>query len=300
MTSQTMGRHQRLYLYVTYVLGGAFAVNQVLDTLNNAVSLLDVPTSLVVTVVILLGWAGIEVVVRRRIPWKFDKGPVVRVSKLGVGPRLGILGVIGVLWLPHALALVREKPTPSPTIGAIVTNVNVGLLPVQQPPEPTESDRSDWRIANTASNRCEGVRSYLRLRPDGAFVTQAQNILAARSQVSVPHWTGFSTPSLVTGTSSLDHRGSQVGACRSAQESARRNAENGCQLYGSAIDKYRNVTLTMADGECDCRDLALSVPGQPTIPSWRCTVRTSYQCRGETLSQRTQESCAAPSATKER
>lgn len=159
----------------------------------------------------------------------------------------------------------------------------------------TPAERAAWaRVSETsAEGRCEALREFLRAFPSGGFKDQAETLLAARTERQVTTWVSFAQPAVVVGTSGLEHRATREGACQSALESVQRNAESGCDLYRGDTERFRSVEAAMAAApQCDCRDHAIRVEGGPEMaPVWRCSVRTSSHCRGETLSERPQEYC---------
>lgn len=157
------------------------------------------------------------------------------------------------------------------------------------------AERAAWQSVSAAPNKCEALRGFIREFPEGAFAAQAQTLLAARTERPAQRWVAFSEPSIVTGSSNMSAIASEAAACQSAQESARRNGEAGCDLYRTDTAHFRNITLVMPpEMQCDCRDHAirLDAPGGANVqPIWRCTIRSSYQCNGEASEQATEEFC---------
>jgi hypothetical protein len=159
--------------------------------------------------------------------------------------------------------------------------------------QPSLAERAAWARARD-SHDCGAIRSFVSANPGGPFAGEAQAILAARRSQPDPTWAPFVEPQMVTGSSNIDQRQTQAAACQSARDSALRNSRRGCDLYNTDAAHFRNMSPEMSEMTCDCADRAIRFdgPGSDEIqPIWRCTVRTSYQCRGEMLEQRTREYC---------
>lgn len=160
---------------------------------------------------------------------------------------------------------------------------------------PTAEDRFAWNEATNASvRRCSALRRYLQSFPDGAFARQAESLLNARTSVVSMTWTPFGYPSMATGSSTTGSTASEAEACMAATESLQRNAQSGCDLYAANTATYRNVVTRVAEGECSCSDLSLGLPqgaNSTLAPAWHCTVRSSFQCSGEHLSETSVENC---------
>jgi hypothetical protein len=197
-----------------------------------------------------------------------------------------------------------ERKTPwgkiAAVIGFIITVVGfvfsldqAGLISVLPGSTASRAEAQAWAAIDQSEKRCEALRTFLRSFPDGAYKEEAQTLLDARTERQAAAWVSFSQPAVVVGTSSLEYRATREGACQSALEAAQRNAESGCDLYRGEVNRFRGVEAAMAGSpQCDCRDHAIRVEGGPEMaPVWRCSVRTSSHCRGETLGERTEEYC---------
>lgn len=178
-------------------------------------------------------------------------------------------------------------------VGFVITLDQAGLIHVLPGSAPSRGESEAWRQVEASENRCEALRAFIRNYPDGAFKDQAETLLSARTERAVATWVAFSQPSVVVGTSSLEFRATREAACQSALESAQRNSESGCDVYRGDVERFRAVAVAPASApQCDCRDHAIRVVGGPEVaPIWRCNVRSSYHCRGETLAEQTQEFC---------
>lgn len=158
------------------------------------------------------------------------------------------------------------------------------------------AETTAWQSASARTDRCEAMREFLREHPEGRYAAQAQTILASKTDRPGQRWSSVSMPSLVTGTSSLQERASEPRACQSAQASAQRNAQAGCDIYASDPANFRNMQVVLGDLSCECRDHAIRIqPTDQVDPIWRCNVRANYQCRGEAMEMATTEYCGEPS-----
>lgn len=165
----------------------------------------------------------------------------------------------------------------------------------------TTAERTAWRTARLRTDQCEAMREFLRAHPEGRYATQAQTILASRTERPIQRWARYAAPSLVTGTSNLSERASEPAACRSAQQSAQRNAQSGCDIYSGDTERFRGMQVALGELTCECRDHAIRInPGDAVDPIWRCNVRASYHCRGEMLENATEEYCGDPLAERAR
>jgi hypothetical protein len=163
------------------------------------------------------------------------------------------------------------------------------------PPPPSDADRAAWVNASAApsARKCDALRQYLRAYPDGAFQKEAQAILSARSEVSTMNWSPFESRATALG-STQSERGSEEAACASALANASHNADSECQIYRSDPRLYRRISTATSPAACDCRNLAIQVPGvTPSQPVWRCTVSMPFVCRGEQSAARTREDCGS-------
>jgi len=207
-------------------------------------------------------------------------------------PRTKLLPILGAV-LGAAAALLTIVATSEqlgwtdlipgfPTIGANVTPA-------------TALERSNWRAAAERTDRCEAMRQFLRQHPEGRYAAHAQTILASRTERVAQRWAPYAVPSLVTGTSNLSERASEAAACISARQSAERNAQSGCNIYAGDTTRFRGMEVALGELSCECRDHAIRInPGDEVEPIWRCNVRASYHCRGETLENTTEEYCGEP------
>lgn len=204
-----------------------------------------------------------------------------------VRPVLSALGAIAALL---TIVVTSEQLGWTDLIIGFPATGNVALQPA------SAAELSAWHSASARTDRCEAMREFLRSHPDGRYAAQAQTILASKTDRPGQRWSAVSMPSLVTGTSNLEERASEVRACQSAQASAQRNAQSGCDIYASDPANFRNMQLALGTLSCECRDHAIRLqPTDQVDPIWRCNVRANYQCRGEAAETATTEYCGEPS-----
>lgn len=205
------------------------------------------------------------------------------------GPMIAtIASVVTIVLGLNEMGIIRLFPSSGTTTQAPPTAAT--------PSTPTSSKTAQaaWNQTIAAAERCDALRSFIRRFPGDSHATQAQALLATRKMVDTSQWGPFRMPLVVTGSSNLGHSASETVACESAQASAIRNAESGCDLYRGDDRKYRNITVSLPDLPCDCRDYAIRVDGlnaDSVSPIWRCTVRATYHCRGESQDRTQRESC---------
>jgi hypothetical protein len=213
----------------------------------------------------------------RRAPERKPPRPRAKASSVAIGALGVVAAVVTILAGAQQFGLVH-----------LVTTDRNGASHLILP-----SDQATWARVR-AGHDCSVIRAYLSSNPNGPFAVEAQALLAARTERQVESWAPYAQPSLVTGTSSIDQRQTEELACQSARESAQRNARSGCDIYGSDSAHFRNMTPVLAELTCDCADRAIRFegPGADQIqPIWHCSVRSSYQCRGEMRERRAQEYC---------
>lgn len=177
------------------------------------------------------------------------------------------------------------------------TDLIAGFPPHAGAPQASRQEQAAWTAVSSRRDRCEAMRGFLRAHPEGRYAGQAQTILASRTEIPSQRWAPFASPSLVTGTSSLNDRMSESRACQSAQASARRNAQSGCDIYAGDVERFRGVEVALGELACDCRDHAIRIEGAEVDAIWRCNVRATYHCRGETVESAVEEFCGEPEAS---
>lgn len=143
------------------------------------------------------------------------------------------------------------------------------------------AERSEWREIRH-SRSCNALREYIAADARGAFVPEAQALLAARREVPRETWTAFEQRLPVTAVSDPNLRGSEGVACESAELRTEEAARENCSLYQGTLTSHRNMSARVEEKRCDC-----SIVGQ----SWQCTVRTHAVCIGEVRGDVIDELC---------
>jgi hypothetical protein len=195
---------------------------------------------------------------------------------------VGIATIVGALATLAAL-VHREQPlAPASSPG----------VPVKPPISAAEDNA--WKAALANRKDCEAISRYIFDYPDGHFVGPAQAILAARRPITVTRWASFELPSNVVASSSLEARASRDAACKSAQAQLLQNMADGCRDFSRDSTNYRSVVVDPpSNTSCECEDSAFRI-GDSTAgvdAVWRCTIRSTYRCRGEHLERATGFSC---------
>jgi hypothetical protein len=89
---------QRALKWASFLLAGALAVGAALDAVSNAISLVSLSVAIFITATIVAAWLVVETAAAIfGIPW----GGGARVRSLGPRVRLGLVGVLALLWLPQ-------------------------------------------------------------------------------------------------------------------------------------------------------------------------------------------------------
>jgi len=155
------------------------------------------------------------------------------------------------------------------------------------------AETSAWNVAFANRRNCDAIRQYILKYPDGHFVASAQSILAARRQITKVRWVPFEYPSNVVASSSLEARTSRDAACKSARAQLLQDMADGCSIF-TRDPKYRSVVVDApSNPNCDCEDSAIQVGNNysPVDSVWRCSIRSTYRCRGEQMERVTDFSC---------
>jgi hypothetical protein len=213
---------------------------------------------------------------RNKLGWLLGMVPIVAVIS-GLLSIPYYLGQFGVVNLGH-----HEQPL-THTI-SIESSAKLAV---------SAAETSAWRAAFDNRKNCDAIRQYILSYPDGHFVASAQSILAARRQITKVRWVPFEYPSNVVASSSLEARTSREAACKSARAQLLQNMADGCSIF-IRDPKYRSVVVDApSNANCDCEDSAIQVGNNspPVDPVWRCSIRSTYRCRGEQMERVTDFSC---------
>lgn len=93
---------QKYLMYVSYFIAGVLGLGGLIGAINDTLDLITLRISIVGTVLIVVSFIGAQFYLKR-FPWHTQAG---RVTKLGVGTAVYLLGMIALLWLPQILELM--------------------------------------------------------------------------------------------------------------------------------------------------------------------------------------------------
>ena len=211
-------------------------------------------------------------------------------KKVGWFLAAAIVAVIsGLMSIPYYLSqygVVNLGHSKQPLTHTISTDSSAKLA-------VSAAETSAWNVAFANRKNCDAIRQYILRYPDGHFVASAQSILAARRQITKARWVPFEYPSNVVASSSLEARTSRDAACKSARAQLLQNMADGCSIF-TRDPKYRSVVVDApSNANCDCEDSAIQVGNNnsPVDSVWRCSIRSTYRCRGEQIEHVTGFSC---------
>ena len=104
--------HQRLVLATLWLLAGVVALGALLDAISNAISLVTPMRALVASALVLSFWCAVEFYARKKgIAWLSSGGVLVKIIRLGWSVRLGVFGVLALLWLPTLFTTSQVQPS---------------------------------------------------------------------------------------------------------------------------------------------------------------------------------------------
>jgi uncharacterized protein (TIGR03437 family) len=135
-----------------FVLWGMLAFGELLGSLHHAITLITPLLTLWGSVVIFGAWLAAELLVRRLpIHWMATGGNKIRITSLGPSVRLGVVGIVVLLWLPRvfhpALGSDNERRAEP-----IVVNIYIISQPPSVQPFADQPGRPDVTATTTFSN----------------------------------------------------------------------------------------------------------------------------------------------------
>ena len=93
-------------MLIVFCAAGFLLFGAVLDAIGNSITLITPTMSVLGTILILILWVVIELLAKRgRLHWYVGKDRNVVITKFGLKPRLFLLGVIIVFWVPRVSSL---------------------------------------------------------------------------------------------------------------------------------------------------------------------------------------------------
>ena len=93
-------------------MGGILAFGTLLDAISNAISLVNQRVAVVGSLLILGCWAVVELAIKKYAPvWRGVDGADQRITRLGTQPRLFVVGMLMLLWIPAVADALRQRTT---------------------------------------------------------------------------------------------------------------------------------------------------------------------------------------------
>ncbi len=122
--------HQKLIKWISFVLVGIAAAGSLLDAVSNAISLISPPFTYIGSAVLLVLWLLAEsAAMFFGIPWLVRGGQRVRYKALGPQIRLGLIGLLVLLWIPR-LGDIPFRRSDVPAISVTLVNTTDAELHV--------------------------------------------------------------------------------------------------------------------------------------------------------------------------
>lgn len=165
---------QKYLTYLTWTFAGLMALGGFLGVINDALDIVTLPVSIIGTILIVVFFFGAQQYLKR-YPWVTQHGQVTR---LNFGMVLPLIGMVGLLWLPHVLqltgdpdlsletAVLTSTPTSTPTATATPTTTSTHTpmptstsAPTLTPtatstPTPPVLFIADFSVFNSEENEC--------------------------------------------------------------------------------------------------------------------------------------------------
>lgn len=102
--------YQQVFTWVAYILIGFTFLGNIAGIINDAKTLITPQVTFIGSAIILIFWVGAEIVSKfYRLRWSTENNSQIRIKKIGVKPRLAILGAISLLWLPVLIGSSKEE-----------------------------------------------------------------------------------------------------------------------------------------------------------------------------------------------
>jgi len=135
-----------------YALAGLLGLGALLDSIQNAISLLTPLIAAIATIVVVLSWAVISLILRvHPITWVAEQQQI-RIRRLGIRSIAFALGMIALLWLPTVIARIwPAKPRVAET--QVETTPDPGYQQIEG------ARRAEFlRVLSSASGSRERIR----------------------------------------------------------------------------------------------------------------------------------------------
>lgn len=127
MTSPTI---QRSLKWLGFALGGVLCLGAFLDAISNSITLVNLRVAIYSTAIIVPVWLLAELFARLiGIPWRGQTGDRLRVRSVGPAFRLGLVGVLSLLWLPQ-IGLLLQQEDAIPVLEVVLHNPTENAIKV--------------------------------------------------------------------------------------------------------------------------------------------------------------------------
>jgi hypothetical protein len=158
--AETMPPYQWVVILAPYFLLGFAYLALVVGFINDGLAVVGTPLrAFVASAIVLAIWIIIELLIKRYSPrWISIQGPNLKIKRLGIGPRLVILGIVAPLWIP---SVVNHFKVPE----------EVSLLPHLQYEYRSNYPQKYLRLKSSPLSSSE-LESVLTLHNDSKYILE--------------------------------------------------------------------------------------------------------------------------------
>ncbi len=129
--------YQRIFRWILYCLAGFLALGAFLDAISNAISVISPPITYFGSVAIVLLWIIAEQLLRKYpLRWIISERQGIRIKSFGVKPRLALLGIIALLWIPRLVDGIARTPDQTKLDQSIIPTETIDITPSVALPKP--------------------------------------------------------------------------------------------------------------------------------------------------------------------
>lgn len=146
--------YQKIVTYISYLLLGVLSCGALLDSIGNSISFPPV-LSCIIFITIFLCWIIIEISLKKESRKWIKSGNTINISKLGIMPRLAIVGALTLLALPQFIDLSNKNQT---------VEIQPNIKEVKEAKETKEAK-------NTEEENIQIVSNFIRPVPKNFFLT---------------------------------------------------------------------------------------------------------------------------------
>lgn len=159
--------HQKLVKWIFFILVGVASAGTLLDAISNAVSLVSPSFTYIGSAILATLWLLTELAaILFGIPWVTGGSRKVRFKSLGPKLRLGLLGVLILLWIPRLGDIPTSRNESIPAVNITFVNQTEGDLHIDRRGEfvlwlPTALYDGAPRVGGRFSLALAGETGYL-------------------------------------------------------------------------------------------------------------------------------------------